>query len=211
MYRKYVKRLMDLIFALVLIVLLWPLMVMLAILIKAEDPTGPAIFKQERVGQGNKSFKVLKFRSMITETEKNGRKLADAERMLKTGRLIRKLSLDELPQLFNIVKGEMSFIGPRPLPTIYLPYYTEEELKRHDVKPGISGWAQVNGRNYLSWEQKFKYDLHYVNNLSFLLDLKISFLTIAKIIARSDVGVRGQDFPDVSLHEIRSIRQTFKM
>ncbi len=198
-----VKRILDFVFAIILLIILWPVMVIAAIAIKTEDPDGPVLFIQERIGKGNKVIKVFKFRSMLVETKRNDRKLTDAERMLKTGNILRKLSLDELPQLFNIIKGEMSFIGPRPLPVIYLPYYDENEIHRHDVKPGISGWAQVNGRNYLSWEERFKHDLFYVNNISLLFDLKITVLTIKKVLSRSDVGVRGVDFPDRSLHEIR--------
>ncbi len=203
MYERYIKRILDFILAVVLLIVLWPIMLLAAIAIKIEDPKGPVLFKQERVGKMNKSFKVYKFRSMIVEQEKNGIKLDDAERMLKVGNILRKSSVDELPQLFNIIRGEMSFIGPRPLPVIYLPYYTEEEIHRHDITPGISGWAQVNGRNYLSWEERFKYDLEYVNNISFLFDVKIFFMTIKKVFIKSDVGVRGVDFPDRSLHKIR--------
>ncbi|MDR9768917.1 sugar transferase [Acetomicrobium sp.] len=169
MYEKYIKGLLDFLFAILLLVILSPIMLAAAIIIKMEDPGGPILFKQERVGKDNKIFTLYKFRTMIVETEKNGVKLSDADRLLKFGNTLRKLSIDELPQLFNIIKGEMSFIGPRPLPVVYLPYYTDEELHRHDVRPGVSGWAQVNGRNYLSWEEKFRYDLEYVNNVSFLI------------------------------------------
>jgi undecaprenyl phosphate N,N'-diacetylbacillosamine 1-phosphate transferase len=140
---------------------------------------------------------------MRVETERDGQKLSDSERMLKVGGILRKLSLDELPQLFNVIRGEMSFIGPRPLPVRYLPYYTDEEIHRHDIRPGLSGWAQVNGRNFLSWERKLKYDLEYVNNISFPFDLWIFLITIRKVFSLSDVGIRGVDIPDESLHEIR--------
>jgi len=203
MYRKYIKRILDFIFAVVLLVLLSPIMLLAAIAIKIEDPKGPVLFKQKRAGKDAKIFTVYKFRTMRVETEKDGRPLSDMERITKVGAFLRKTSIDELPQLFNIIRGEMSFIGPRPLPTIYLPYYTAEEMHRHDVRPGISGWAQINGRNYLSWEKKFAYDLYYVNNLSFWLDLKIFFITIGKVFSRAGVGIRGVDFPDRSLHEIR--------
>ena len=141
---------------------------------------------------------------MIVEQEKRGKKLSDLERIFPAGKYLRKLSIDELPQLLNILKGDMSFIGPRPLPIVYLPYYTESEKQRHNVRPGLSGLAQVNGRNFLTWEEKFKYDLLYVNNVSFFLDLKIFFLTVKKIFFSKDVGIRGQDNLDVSLHEMRS-------
>jgi len=203
MYEKYIKGLLDFLFAILLLVILSPIMLAAAIIIKMEDPGGPILFKQERVGKDNKIFTLYKFRTMIVETEKNGVKLSDADRLLKFGNTLRKLSIDELPQLFNIIKGEMSFIGPRPLPVVYLPYYTDEELHRHDVRPGVSGWAQVNGRNYLSWEEKFRYDLEYVNNVSFLFDVKIFLMTVKKVLTKSDVGVRGADYPDKSLHEIR--------
>ncbi len=203
MYEKYIKGVLDFLFAILLLVILSPIMLATAIIIKMEDPGGPILFKQERVGKDNKIFTLYKFRTMIVETEKNGVKLSDADRLLKFGNILRKLSIDELPQLFNIIKGEMSFIGPRPLPVVYLPYYTDEEMHRHDVRPGVSGWAQVNGRNYLSWEEKFRYDLEYVNNVSFLFDVKIFLMTVKKVLTKSDIGIRGADFPDKSLHEIR--------
>lgn len=203
MYEKHIKGVLDFLFAILLLVILSPIMLASAIIIKMEDPGGPILFKQERVGKDNKIFTLYKFRTMIVETEKNGVKLSDADRLLKFGNILRKLSIDELPQLFNIIKGEMSFIGPRPLPVVYLPYYTDEEMHRHDVRPGVSGWAQVNGRNYLSWEEKFRYDLEYVNNVSFLFDVKIFLMTVKKVLTKSDIGIRGADFPDKSLHEIR--------
>lgn len=203
MYRKYVKRILDFIFAIILLVITSPIMLLAAIAIKLEDPKGPVLFKQNRVGEGNKVFKVYKFRSMIVDIEKGGRKLSDAERMLKVGMFIRKTSIDELPQLFNIIKGEMSFIGPRPLPVIYLPYYDEHEIQRHNVKPGISGWAQVNGRNNLSWDEKFKKDLEYVNNVNLGFDLKILLLTIYKILKTSDVVVRGE-YLQIDFNEYRA-------
>lgn len=199
----YIKRIIDVLFAFVLLIIALPLMIVCGVVIKLEDPNGPVLFRQERVGKDNKIFKIFKFRSMRMERERNGKKLSDLQRMLKTGSVLRKLSIDELPQLINIIKGEMSFIGPRPLPVIYLPYYTDEELHRHDINPGISGWAQVNGRNYIGWDERFKYDLEYVNKISFKFDLKILVLTIKKVFSRSDVGVRGVDFEDKSLHEIR--------
>lgn len=197
------KRIIDFVFALILIILTFPILLLCAVLIKFEDPKGSFLYTQERVGKNNTIFKVIKLRSMRIEREKNGHKLSDTERMLKIGSISRKLSLDELPQLINIIKGEMSFIGPRPLPTIYLPYYTDTELHRHDVTPGISGWAQINGRNFLSWDKRFEFDLYYIEKVSFLFDLKILLLTIKKVLTISDVGVRGVDFADVSLHQIR--------
>ncbi|QAT62014.1 sugar transferase [Acidilutibacter cellobiosedens] len=207
MYRKYIKRLLDFIFAIILLIILSPIMLIAAMAIKAEDPKGPVLFRQKRPGKDAKIFEIYKFRTMKVETERDGRKLSDMERMTKVGSVLRKTSIDELPQLFNIIKGEMSFIGPRPLPVIYLPYYTKEEMHRHDVRSGISGWAQVNGRNYLSWDKKFEYDIKYVNSINFLFDLRILFLTIQKVFTRSDIGVRGVDFKDESLNEVRKPRK----
>ena len=177
----YVKRVIDFLFALILLIITSPIMLIAAIAIKAEDPKGPVLFRQDRPGRYAKIFKVNKFRTMMVATEKNGVKLSDKDRLTKVGRLLRKTSVDELPQLFNILKGEMSFIGPRPLLVKYLPYYTEEEMKRHDVLPGISGWAQVNGRNAINWNEKFLYDIEYVENFSLIMDIKILFFTIYKI------------------------------
>lgn len=162
-------------------------MLVTAILIKFTS-RGSILFKQKRPGKNGKIFTVYKFRTMITTTTKKGKTLSDVERMTKLGKLLRKTSIDELPQLFNIIKGDMSFIGPRPLLVRYLPYYTKQQRRRHEVKPGISGWAQVNGRNAISWEQKFKLDVWYVDNISFKLDLKIFFMTIAKIFKHEGIN-----------------------
>lgn len=181
MYRRYIKRVLDLVLALVLVVLFSPVMLLAAIAIKIEDPSGPVLFKQKRPGKDAKIFTIYKFRTMRVETEKDGRPLSDMERLTKVGAFLRKSSIDELPQLFNIIRGEMSFIGPRPLLIEYLERYTPEQMRRHEVLPGISGWAQVNGRNAISWEEKFKYDVWYVDHLSFMLDLKIVLMTIYKV------------------------------
>lgn len=207
----YVKRVIDILFAFILLLIASPVMIICAILIKIEDPSGPVLFRQERIGKNNKVFEIFKFRSMSVNRKDKGKKLSDSERMLKVGGILRKISLDELPQLFNIIKGEMSFIGPRPLPVIYLPYYTDEELHRHDINPGISGWAQVNGRNYLGWDDRFKCDLEYVKDISLNFDLKILILTIEKVFMRSDVGVRGVDFEDKSLHKVREQNKDFNL
>jgi len=188
MYRKYIKRILDFVFAVVLLILLSPIMLLAAIAIKIEDPKGPVLFKQKRPGKDAKIFTVYKFRTMRVETERDGRPLSDMERITKVGAFLRKISIDELPQLFNIIRGEMSFIGPRPLLVEYLDYYTPEQMRRHEVMPGISGWAQVNGRNAISWEEKFKYDVWYVDNMSFLLDLKIVFMTIYNILKREGIN-----------------------
>jgi undecaprenyl phosphate N,N'-diacetylbacillosamine 1-phosphate transferase len=151
----------------------------------------PIIFTQERPGYKGKIFKIYKFRTMTNEKDKNGELLPDEKRLKGIGKVIRSLSLDELPQLFNVLKGDMSFIGPRPLLVEYLPLYNEEQKKRHDVLPGITGLAQVNGRNAISWKKKFEYDVEYVNNLSFLMDMKIIFLTIQKVIKRDGISQEG--------------------
>jgi lipopolysaccharide/colanic/teichoic acid biosynthesis glycosyltransferase len=185
-YTRFIKWLLDVMFSAIGLVLSIPLFVIAAGVIKISS-RGPVFFVQERVGKLGQIFVIYKFRTMCLETDNNGRRLSDSERMTKTGRLLRNLSIDELPQLINILKGEMSFIGPRPLLVKYLPYYTYEEMQRHSIKPGITGWAQVNGRNAISWEDKFKYDLDYVKDISFLLDLWILALTLYKVFKRADV------------------------
>lgn len=187
---KYIKRFLDCILALCLLIGAWPFMIIAAILIRI-DLGSPIIFKQQRIGKNNEIFTIYKFRTMRDDVDKNGNNLPDSERLTKLGKLFRKMSVDELPQLFNILKGDMSFIGPRPLVPQYLPYYNEEEIRRHDVTPGISGLAQINGRNGLNWEERFKLDVEYVDNMSFKLDLKIFFKTIEKVLGAKDVGVRG--------------------
>jgi len=182
------KRIFDISFALFLLIATLPIMIGCAIIIKSESQ-GPILFKQNRPGKNGKIFRVFKFRSMRIETEMNGRPLTNIERMTRSGKILRKLSFDELPQLINIIKGEMSFIGPRPLLVEYLPLYNPEQMRRHEVAPGISGWAQVNGRNTITWEQKFAYDVYYVDNISFILDLKIFLLTIYKIVKQSDIVI----------------------
>ena len=188
MYKRYVKRVLDFIFAIILLIILSPIMSIAAIAIKIEDPKGPVLFKQKRPGKNSKIFEVYKFRTMRVETEQNGKPLSDMERMTKVGSLLRKTSIDELPQIFNIIHGGMSFIGPRPLLVQYLQYYSPEQMRRHEVTPGISGWAQVNGRNAISWEEKFEYDVWYVDHISLILDLKIFWLTIYNVINRKDIN-----------------------
>lgn len=182
-----IKTLSDYLLAIVLLIVFLPVMLFVSILIKLEDPKAPVIFTQSRLGKDRKEFKIYKFRSMRTEQFKNGRLLTDTERISFLGKVLRKTSVDELPQLFNILKGEMSFIGPRPLPSVYLPYFTDRENQRHTIKPGISGWAQVNGRTNVLWEQKFELDLYYLQHLSFTLDIKILYLTVKKVFAAADI------------------------
>ena len=190
MYKKFIKPLLDKILALILIIVFSPIMLITAILIYLKMGR-PIIFTQERPGYKGKIFKIYKFRTMTNEKDENGNLLPDEKRLKGIGKVIRSLSLDELPQLFNVLKGDMSFIGPRPLLVEYLPLYNEEQKKRHDVLPGITGLAQVNGRNAISWKKKFEYDVEYVNNLSFLMDMKIIFLTIQKVIKRDGISQEG--------------------
>ncbi|MDR7871385.1 MAG: sugar transferase [Tissierellaceae bacterium] len=192
LYRKYFKRVFDNTFAIVLLLITFPIFIISAIAIRLETK-GPALFEQRRIGKNNEEFLIYKFRTMRVETEKDGEKLSDSERLTKVGKLLRKTSLDEIPQCINILKGEMSFIGPRPLPIRYLPYYTEHEILRHDVLPGVSGLAQIKGRNLLSWEERFKWDVHYVLNLSLLLDLKILILTILKVFKKENIVLKDKN------------------
>lgn len=184
MYQKWIKRLLDIILSLVGILLLSWLYVILWILVRVKLG-GPALFTQERPGKDEKIFKLYKFRSMTDERDENGELLPDEVRLTSFGKFLRSTSLDELPEFFNIIKGDMSFIGPRPLLVRYLPFYTEEEKHRHDVRPGLTGLAQVNGRNALGWEQRFAYDLEYVDHCTFLMDLKIIGMTVGKVLKRS--------------------------
>ena len=181
------KRLFDITLAIILIVIFLPVYIMVSILILIKMGR-PILFRQQRPGLIGKVFSIYKFRTMTNEADENGNLLPDDKRLLGTGKFIRSTSLDELPQIFNVLKGDMSFVGPRPLLMEYLPRYGERQKKRHDVKPGITGWAQVNGRNAISWEQKFEYDVWYVEHQSFLLDMKILWLTFLKVVRRSDIS-----------------------
>lgn len=187
-----VKRGMDLCLALLLLPFAAVLVGLGALGIKLETP-GPVFFIQERPGYKGKIFRIYKLRSMCMETEREGKPLTDMERMTSVGRIVRACSIDELPQLLNILKGEMSFIGPRPLLVQYLPLYSKEQMRRHDVLPGISGWAQVNGRNEISWEQKFERDVWYVDHVSFGLDAKILWMTICNVLRREGINAGSQN------------------
>lgn len=184
MYRKFIKRLSDILLSLAGIIVLSPVLLVLWVLVRVKLGS-PALFTQERPGRNEKVFKLYKFRSMTDERDKNGELLPDEVRLTRFGRLLRATSLDELPELFNILKGDMSLIGPRPLLVRYLPYYTEQERHRHDVRPGLTGLAQVNGRNALGWEDRFAYDLEYVNHLTLGMDIKIIGMTVGKVLKRS--------------------------
>lgn len=187
-----VKRILDLVFAVILGIPAALIIGVCYIAIKLETH-GPAFFVQVRPGYHGKLFKLYKLRSMIPETERDGVPLTDMERITKTGAIIRKLSLDELPQIFNIIKGDMSFIGPRPLMPQYLERYSPEQARRHDVRPGISGWAQVNGRNELTWQQKFENDVWYVDHISFRLDVKIFWMTIVNVLKREGINAGADE------------------
>lgn len=184
MYGKVVKRLMDVIISGLSLIILSPVLLVLCVLVRVKLGS-PVLFTQERPGKDEKIFKLYKFRSMTDARDEKGELLPDEVRLTKFGKLLRSTSLDELPELVNILKGDMSLIGPRPLLVRYLPYYTEEERHRHDVRPGLTGLAQVNGRNALGWEDRFSYDLQYVNNLSLGMDIKVLGMTVGKVLKRS--------------------------
>ena len=186
-YERYVKRALDFAIALVFIALFWWLYAILAILVRAKLGS-PVLFIQERPGKGEKIFKMYKFRSMTDERDAEGNLLPDDVRLTKFGKALRSTSLDELPEVFNILKGDMSLIGPRPLLVKYLPLYNEEQRHRHDVRPGMTGWAQVNGRNAISWEQKFSYDVEYARNCTFAMDVKVFFATFKVLFGRSGIS-----------------------
>ncbi|WP_342251723.1 undecaprenyl phosphate N,N'-diacetylbacillosamine 1-phosphate transferase [Campylobacter jejuni] len=189
MYEKVFKRIFDFILALVLLVPFSPVILITALLLKITQ--GSVIFTQNRPGLDEKIFKIYKFKTMSDERDEKGELLSDELRLKAFGKIVRSLSLDELLQLFNVLKGDMSFVGPRPLLVEYLSFYNEEQKLRHKVRPGITGWAQVNGRNAISWQKKFELDVYYVKNISFLLDLKIMFLTALKVLKRSGVSKEG--------------------
>ena len=182
-----IKRMFDILISSVLLFFLWPILVIIYILVKI-NLGGPVFFLQERIGKDNKTFKIIKFRTMKDAKDKDGNDLPDFERVTKLGSFLRTASLDELPELINVIKGEMSLVGPRPLLTQYLSVYNEEQIRRHEVLPGVTGWAQINGRNSLTWNEKFNLDIWYVDNRSFLLDLKILFLTAYKVLKRDGIN-----------------------
>ncbi|MFC4557940.1 sugar transferase [Virgibacillus kekensis] len=209
-YRKFIKRPLDFILSLIAIIVLSPIFIVVAIFVRTKLGS-PVLFKQKRPGLSEEIFMMYKFRTMTDETDENGNFLPDSVRLTKFGRLLRSTSLDELPELFNILKGDMSIIGPRPLAVQYLPYYTEQERIRHAVRPGLSGLAQINGRNTASWEQRFSYDIKYVTNITFIGDIKIIFGTTLKAIKRADIGERGVDSqPDFDKYRKKKLGGTSK-
>jgi len=191
MYKIFIKPIIDFLFALIILCLIWPALIFLALILSIQN-LGTPFFKQIRPGKNGKLFTIYKFKTMRDTRDDQGNLLPDNQRLTAIGKIVRKLSLDELPQLWNILKGEMSFVGPRPLLPEYLPLYNQEQQKRHWVKPGITGWAQVNGRNAISWQQKFEYDKWYVEHQSFKLDIKILFMTINKIFHTQEVNASNQ-------------------
>ena len=190
MYHKNLKRLLDFILAIIGVIILSPILILLIAILTIMN-NGKPFFFQKRPGKNERFFSIIKFKSMNDKKDANGELLPFDKRITKIGKFIRKYSLDEIPQLINVLKGDMSLIGPRPLLIDYLPLYDNEQRKRHNVRPGVTGWAQVNGRNEISWKKKFEYDIWYVNNVSFMLDVKIILLTIKKVIKKE--GVNNQE------------------
>lgn len=204
-YTKYTKRCLDFLFSLVALIMLSPLLLVFVLLVRI-NMGSPVIFRQDRPGMKDpetgkeRIFRLYKFRSMRDAKGKDGKNLPDTVRLTKFGRFIRATSIDELPELFNILKGDMSIVGPRPLTVKYLNYYTRKEHHRHDVRPGLTGWAQINGRNSISWDKKFQYDLEYVRKIGFLFDLKIILLTVKKVFIKEGIG-QGEERPgSLSMH-----------
>ena len=203
MYRHFLKRVIGFIGALIALILLSPLFIVVTIWLHFANKGAGVFFFQERIGKGEKPFKIIKYKTMTDERGADGKLLPDAQRLTKVGRFVRSTSIDELPQLFNILKGDMALIGPRALPTTYQFFFTEEEQMRHQVRPGMTGWAQINGRTSITWGQKLKYDVEYVKRLSFLFDVKIFFLTIYKVLKKENVGVENSGI--ISFHEYRAV------
>ena len=192
MYKHYIKRVIDACVALVALVCISPLLFIVAIWLHFANKGAGAFFLQERPGKDGRIFKVIKFKTMTDERDKDGYLLSDAQRLTKIGKFVRSTSIDELPQLINVLKGDMALIGPRPLLVQYLPLYSPEQARRHEVRPGISGWAQCHGRNAISWTEKFKLDVWYVDHVSLWTDLKVIGITIMKVIKRADINEAGQ-------------------
>ena len=192
MYKHFFKRLIDFVVSFCALAILWPLLLVVAIWLHFANKGAGAFFMQDRPGKDAKIFKVIKFKTMTDERDAEGKLLPDEQRLTKVGRLVRSLSIDELPQLINVLKGDMSLVGPRPLMPKYLPLYSPEQNRRHEVRPGITGWAQVNGRNNISWTKKFELDVYYVDHCSLWLDLKIIFMTVQRVLGRKDISLEGE-------------------
>lgn len=191
MYNFFFKRIIDFIISLIALIILSPLLLVITIWLHFANKGAGAFFMQERPGKDGEIFRVIKFKTMTDEKDSGGDLLPDAQRLTKVGKIVRSLSIDELPQLINILRGDMSFIGPRPLMVKYLPLYSSEQMRRHEVRPGISGWAQVNGRNTITFTKQFEYDVYYVDHLTFWLDVKIFFMTILKVFKREGISEVG--------------------
>ena len=192
MYKGGLKRGWDFVIVLTALLIIWPILLLLIIFLHFANKGAGVFFTQDRTGRNAKIFKAIKFKTMTDERDAEGNLLPDAERLTKIGKIVRSLSIDELPQLINVLKGGMALVGPRPLLPKYLPLYSKEQFRRHEVRPGITGWAQVNGRNNISWTKKFEYDVWYVDHCSFSLDLKILFLTVKKVFFREDIYKEGE-------------------
>lgn len=192
MYKKYIKRILGFLGALAALILIGWLILIVAVVLHFANKGAGAFFLQERPGKDAKIYKVIKFKTMTDERDAEGKLLPDAQRLTKVGKVVRSLSIDELPQLINILKGDMAFIGPRPWRVEYLPLYSPEQMRRHEVRPGISGWAQVNGRNAISFTKRLEYDVYYVDHLTFWLDVKVFFMTVLKVFKREGISEEGQ-------------------
>lgn len=192
MYKNFFKRILDFTIVLVVLLIIWPILLIITLWLQIANKGAGAFFTQTRPGKNGKLFKVIKYKTMTDARDPQGNLLPDAQRLTKVGKFVRSTSIDELPQLINVLKGDMALIGPRPLLPQYLPLYSKEQARRHEVRPGITGWAQINGRNAISWTKKFEYDIWYVDHCSFWLDLKIVFLTIKKVFIREGISQEGQ-------------------
>ena len=188
MYKNYLKRFLDFLISAAVLLIIWPILLLITIFLYSANRGAGAFFTQSRPGRNGKIFKVIKFKTMTDEKDANGKLLPDAQRLTKVGKFIRSTSLDELPQLINVLKGDMALIGPRPLLPEYLPLYSKEQARRHEVRPGITGWAQVHGRNAISWQEKFRLDVWYVDHCSLAVDLKIIWLTVMKVVKREGIS-----------------------
>lgn len=192
MYKNYFKRVIDFLIGLTALLIIWPFLLIIYIWLTITNKGAGAFFFQERPGKDGKIFKVIKFKTMTDERDAEGNLLPDADRLTKVGKFVRSTSIDELPQLINVLKGDMALIGPRPLLVQYLPLYSKEQARRHEVRPGITGWAQCHGRNAISWTKKFELDVWYVDHVSFITDIKVILITIKKVLMRADISQEGQ-------------------